>query len=96
MPERAIDVNWANDVGGSFTTQVDIRCTDRDGMLRDITTVLANEKVTLLGVNSSSDTKYNEARVVVTLEVKNINVLSKTMNRLSNLKGVEEVIRILQ
>lgn len=95
-PERTIDVNWSNDVGGSFTTQVDIRCQDRDGMLRDITTVLANEKVTLLGVNSSSDTKYNEARVVVTLEVKDIGALSKTMSRLSNLKGVEQVTRILQ
>ena len=95
-PERAIDVNWSNDVGGGFTTQVDIRCVDRDGMLRDITTVLANEKVALLGVNSSSDTKFHVARVVVTLEVKNLDILSKTMNRLSNLKGVEEVTRILQ
>ena len=95
-PERAIDVNWSSDVGGGFATQVDIRCADRDGMLRDITTVLANEKVAVLAVNSSCDTKFHTARVIVSLEVKDLTVLSKTMSRLSNIKGVEEVTRILQ
>ena len=37
---------------------------DRSGLLRDITTILANEKVNVLGVASRSDTKQQLATIV--------------------------------
>lgn len=48
---------------------------DRSGLLRDITTILANEKVNVLGVASRSDTKQQLATIDMTIEIYNLQVL---------------------
>ncbi|WP_026377502.1 GTP diphosphokinase [Aestuariibacter salexigens] len=93
-PERQIEVNWVSDVQSSFRADLDIFCSDRDGILRDITTVLANEKAALLGVNSLSDTQYHTAKIKLTIEVKDLNALSRTMSKLRLVKGVVDVVRL--
>ncbi|MFT5676705.1 MAG: GTP pyrophosphokinase [Paraglaciecola sp.] len=92
-PERQIDVNWASNVSAAFQTYLEVYCSDRVGILRDITTVLANERAGLLGVNSSSDTRLDSAKIRLTLEVKDLDSLSKTVIRLQQLKGVTDVVR---
>ena len=92
-PERQIDVNWASNVKAAFKTELDVYCIDRDGILRDITTVLANEKVGLLGVNSLSDTNKHTAKIKISLEVKDLNSLAKTMVKIQQIKGISEVLR---
>ena len=93
-PERQIDVNWASDVKAAFKTEIQIFCADRDGILRDVTTVLANEKVGLLGVNSLSDTNKHTAKIKLSLEVKDLNSLAKTMVKIQQIKGVSDVLRV--
>jgi GTP pyrophosphokinase len=92
-PERQIDVNWASNVQAAFRTDIDIFCADRDGILRDVTTVLANEKVALLGVNSLSNTSQHTAKIKLSLEVKDLNSLAKTMTKILQIKGVSDVLR---
>ncbi|MFQ3198101.1 MAG: GTP pyrophosphokinase [Paraglaciecola sp.] len=92
-PERQIDVNWASKISAAFQTYIEVFCTDRDGILRDITTVLANEKIGLLAVISSSDVTKGTARIKLTLEVKDLQSLSRTIDRLQLLKGVSDVLR---
>jgi len=93
-PERQIDVNWASNVKASFKTEIQVSCADRDGILRDVTTVLANEKIGLLGVNSLSNTSQHTAKIKLSLEVKDLNSLAKTMTKLLQIKGVSDVARI--
>ncbi|GAB5379145.1 MAG: GTP diphosphokinase [Aliiglaciecola sp.] len=93
-PERQIDVNWSNDLLSSFLTELDVYTVDRDGILRDITTILANDKVTLLGVNSLSNTKDHTAKIKLTLEVKDLNSLSRVTAKLRQIKGVSDVKRL--
>ncbi|MBC3766864.1 GTP diphosphokinase [Neptunicella marina] len=93
-PERYIEVNWASEHTGQFETNIEVICNDRDGLLRDITTVLANEKVGLLGVNSLSNPKDNSARIQLKLEVKDLNSLAKMMARLDKINAVQAVRRI--
>jgi GTP pyrophosphokinase len=92
-PERAIEVNWSQDLQVTFETTVTLRCIDRDGMLRDITTVLANEDVTLLGVQSKSDKAAMRARIQLTVEVKDADTLRKTLSKLQQIQGVMDVQR---
>lgn len=92
-PERQIEVNWASEIADSFQTEISIFSADRDGILRDITTVLANEKVGLLGVNSISNTSDHTAHIKLKLDVKNLNSLSKTIASIRRIKGVSDVIR---
>ncbi|WP_299080980.1 GTP diphosphokinase [uncultured Paraglaciecola sp.] len=93
-PERQIEVNWASNLQAAFQTKVDVLCDDRSGVLRDVTTVIANEQVSLLGVNSSTDTKLNRAKIELKLEVKDLRLLSKAMSRLQLIKGVTDVIKV--
>ena len=92
-PEREIEVNWAGELQVGFETTIAIYCSDRDGMLRDITTVLANEQVGLLGVNSLSDKHAMSAVIHLSVEVKNAAILSKTLNKLRQVQGVVDVKR---
>lgn len=92
-PERQIDVTWVSDIKARFNAQIEVLCADRDGILRDITTVLVNEKITLLGVNSDSDTNKHTARINLRVELSDKALLSRVIERLSGLKGVEYVRR---
>ena len=93
-PERQIEVDWASNLQVAFQTKVAVKSTDRAGVLRDVTTVLTNEKVSLLGVNSSSDTKSNTAKIELSIEVKNLTTLLKTINRLQAVKGVIDAFKV--
>lgn len=93
-PERMLEVNWAGAPRGAFQTEVDIRCVDRDGILRDITTVLANEKIGLLAVNSHSNHRDHSARIVLKIEVKDLSGLARMMARVKQINGVHEIKRI--
>ena len=93
-PERQIDVKWASNLQAAFQTKLYVLSDDRAGVLRDVTTVIANERVSLLGVNSISDTKLNRAKIELNLEVKDLSSLSKAMSRLQLIKGVTEVLKV--
>ena len=92
-PERQIEVNWSESLKVGFETGVDIYCHDRTGLLRDITTVLANENVPLLGVNSLSDKNRQTALITISIEVLDLDTLSKVLSRLRQLKGVTDARR---
>ena len=92
-PERQIEVNWSEELKVGFETSVDIFCHDRTGLLRDITTVLANENVPLLGVNSLSDKHRQTALITISIEVQDLDTLSKVLNRLRQLKGITDAKR---
>lgn len=92
-PERLIDVNWASELSGGFRTELEVYSADRDGILRDITTVLANDKIGLLGVNSLSNTNDHTAKIKLSLEVKDLHSLSRAITKILRVKGVSEVVR---
>ena len=92
-PERQIEVNWSQELKVGFETGIDIFCHDRTGLLRDITTVLANENVPLLGVNSLSDKNRQTALITISIEVQDLDTVSKVLTRLRQLKGVTDAKR---
>lgn len=92
-PERGIEVNWAHDLQDKFQVVLDVICWDRDGILRDLTTVLSNEKAGLLAVETMAQKDDQTARVKLTIEVKNLNSLARTMKRIQNVPSVIEVVR---
>ncbi|KXJ61259.1 MAG: (p)ppGpp synthetase [Alteromonas sp. Nap_26] len=92
-PERQIEVNWSEELKVGFETSIDIFCHDRTGLLRDITTVLANENVPLLGVNSLSDKNRQTALITISIEVQDLEAVSKVITRLRQLKSVTDAKR---
>jgi GTP pyrophosphokinase len=66
---------------------------DRSGLLRDITVVLANEKINLNGVNTATDERDGIARMSLTLEISDIGQLSRVLTKIGQLPNVVEAHR---
>jgi len=90
--ERLIEVNWGADTGQAYPVDVEILAYDRAGLLRDITSLLANEKVNVLGVSTVTD-KQQVAHMTFTLDIPNIEILSRILALLDQIPNVSEVRR---
>lgn len=93
-PERGIDVRWGECYAGGFSLTVRVVAADRSGLLRDITTLLANEKINVLGVKSHSDTKQQTAVIDMNMEIYNIDTLSRVLGKLNQLDDILEAKRL--
>ncbi|HXK57038.1 MAG TPA: ACT domain-containing protein, partial [Gammaproteobacteria bacterium] len=74
---------------------VDIRVVagDRKGLLRDISSILTNEEVFVIGVSTQSNRKTDQANMRFTVEVANMRQLSRILEKISQLPDVIEVHR---
>lgn len=91
---RLIEVEW----GGfgsdtAYPVDIEIEAIDRQGLLIDVYTVLSNEKINVLASNTLSDPKMHTARIDVTLEITDIDQLSRVLGRINQLPNVMEVRR---
>jgi len=93
-PERVVESIWGENYASGFHINIRIVAGDRNGLLRDITTVLANEKISVLGVSSRADTKKQLATIDMEIELHNVESLSKILARLAKLDDVIEAKRL--
>lgn len=93
-PERVVESLWGENYASGFRISIRILASDRSGLLRDITTVLANDKISVLGVSSRTDTKKQLATIDMEIELNNVQVLSKILARLAKLDDVIEAKRL--
>jgi GTP pyrophosphokinase len=91
-PERVIETEWG--LTGSdtvFPVDIFIQASDRQGLLRDISEVLAREKINVTGVNTLSN--KGSARMVFTAEIMSTGQLQKALASIAEVKGVLEARR---
>jgi GTP pyrophosphokinase len=79
----------------TYPADIEIEAIDRQGLLIDIYSVLANEKINILATNTLSDKKSHSARIDLTLEVADIDQLSRVLSRINQLPNIVEVRRKL-
>jgi GTP pyrophosphokinase len=92
--DRLIAVEWTSKTAATYPVDVMIEAIDRPGLLRDITSVLANENVNVIAVNTRSDKKHNTAQMELTVEIENVGELSRVLTRIGQLSNVYDVRRI--
>lgn len=93
-PERIVDAVWGETYSSGYSLVVRVTANDRSGLLRDITTILANEKVNVLGVSSHSDTKRQLATIDMDIEIYNQQVLSRVLARLNQVPDIIDAKRL--
>ncbi|VDZ52457.1 GTP pyrophosphokinase [Serratia odorifera] len=93
-PERIVDAVWGESYSSGYSLVVRVTANDRSGLLRDITTILANEKVNVLGVASRSDTKKQVATIDMDIEIYNQQVLGRVLAKLNQLPDVIDAKRL--
>jgi GTP pyrophosphokinase len=91
--DRLIEVEWGDDTEEGYVVEIAVEAYDRSGLLRDITSVLANEKINLNGVNTATDQHDGIARMRLTLEIADIGQLSRVLTKIGQLPNVVEARR---
>ena len=86
--ERLIEVQW--DMVGKETYPVDVLIDsfDRPGLLRDIMAIMANEKINLRAATVDTKQSEHKAMVSATIEIANIDQLSRVLARIEQLPNV--------
>jgi GTP pyrophosphokinase len=89
--ERLVLVSWD---GGEATYPIPVRIKafDRDGLMKDVSTLIANERVNMPAVKV--ETHRNVAVFDLVLEVHDLPQLSRILDRLENLPNVLEAQRV--
>jgi GTP pyrophosphokinase len=91
--ERLIEVDWGTPVERIYPVHIRIRAWDREGLLRDIATVIAEERVNMRKVSSANTQKTNLATLTATLEITAMSQLVRILDRIERLPNVIEVRR---
>ncbi|MCC5826360.1 GTP diphosphokinase [Alkalimonas sp.] len=95
-PERVVDANWGDQYASGYAVDIRILAHDRNGLLRDITSILANEKANVTQMNSHSNIKEQSVVITMTLELYNQDSLNKLLSKISQVSDVIEARRCHQ
>lgn len=91
--ERIIKVEWGAAPESTYSVNIIIEAYDRYGLLKDITTLLDSEKINISALNTLSDKRKNTVDMVITIEVRSYNELSRVLARLNQLPNVASARR---
>jgi GTP pyrophosphokinase len=91
-PERMLQVEWSSAEHELMEVELVVFAYDRRGLVRDITDVVAQEHLSIEGMNTLTD-EDRIARVAFRLGVANLEQLEKLTKRLQGVPNVSEVRR---
>ncbi|MFN0092159.1 MAG: RelA/SpoT family protein [Acidimicrobiales bacterium] len=92
--DRLVDVEWDVDHGGRFVASIEVRAFDRTGLLRDVTTVLAEHHINIL---SCATTTHPDrvSKMRFEFDLGDPSHLASLVNALRGVKGVYLTRRVL-
>ena len=94
-PERMVEVSWGSGKSMAYPVDIVIEAYDRPGLLGDITTLLSNESINVLAANTLTNKSEHTAKMKLTLEIINIDSLSRLLGKIEQLPNVTDVRRQL-
>ena len=91
-PERLVPVTWGDRGEDTFPVTIRVHAWDRVGFLKDVSTLLADQKVNIISVLTTTHGDRT-VTLLVTVEVEGIGQLSKILQKLEGIRDVYEVRR---
>ena len=92
-PDRIIEVDWGSSDSATYPADLTLRAYDRSGLIRDISTILADEGANVTDMKSKTDRKTLETVMEISVEIRDLPTLSATIARLEQLSNVITVQR---
>jgi GTP pyrophosphokinase len=92
-PERVLKVDWSTADDGALTVQLAVSAYDRRGLLRDLTDVLAVERLSIDAVTSRTDHDTGIAYFALSVAVNDLEQLARVLRRLAAVPNVIETRR---
>jgi len=87
-PERILEVSWGKADSGSYPVELRLRAFDRSGLIRDISSVLADAEVNITGMQTRSEKKTMETVMDIGMEIPDLPTLSTVISKLEALPNV--------
>ncbi len=91
--ERVVEVTWGVDKEYTYPMTVQLHAFDRKGLLKDVSSVFADEKVNVLEMKTKTHTEDQSVHMEVLVEVLGLEVMSKLLAKLDQLPNVLSVKR---
>lgn len=91
--ERVIEVDWGASSDAIYPAELSLQAFDRQGLLRDISTVLSDEKLSVDNVQSNTNKRTMQVEMSLSVSVPGLPALSRVMTRLEQLPNVTSVRR---
>ena len=93
-PDRIIEVSWGDAPQDTYPVEIEIKAYDRSGLLRDITTMLANARIDVVAVNTLSDKHTHTATMRLTVEITGLAALGNLLAKITRLSNVLSAVRV--
>ncbi|MFN3715174.1 MAG: ACT domain-containing protein, partial [Thiobacillus sp.] len=90
-PARMLPAQWGIEAGAAYEVEILVKAFDRQGLLRDISDVIAKDKLDVLRVNTESRDEFATMRL--TVRVRELAQLSRLLLRLQHVQNVIEARR---
>jgi len=87
-PERVLSVEWGRAGEQGFEVDVALEAYDRRGLVRDVSGLLTDEKISIVRMATETDRSTNIARIDVTITIRDLEELSRLLTRLKSLPNV--------
>ncbi len=87
-PERLLQVGWGRSAGRRFPVEITIHAMDRKGLLRDVTTLVADEKINIERLVSRGDPGQGSADLALRVSISGLEELTRLLTRLGALPGI--------
>jgi GTP pyrophosphokinase len=92
--ERLLDADWSIDARDTWRAVIAISARDRQGLLRDISGLVSSQGLDIVVVTTESRPKTQQAEVRFTVEVHNLDQMSRLLGQLEALPGVKSAVRV--
>jgi GTP pyrophosphokinase len=93
-PERVLQVEWTTTNGRTPSVELSVSAYDRRGLVRDITDVLAFERLSIEAMTTTTDRGAGTAHVLVTVGVDDLEQLVRVLKRLAAVPNVIHARRL--
>ena len=93
-PERVLHVEWTATNGSSPSVELSVSAYDRSGLVRDITDVLAFERLSIEAMTTTTDRGAGTAHVLVTVAIGDLEQLARVLKRLTAVSNVIHARRL--
>ncbi|MCA0402930.1 MAG: GTP diphosphokinase [Proteobacteria bacterium] len=91
--QRFLQVNWGTATKEHYLVDITVKAFDRNGLLKDVTSLLSNEKAHVYALQSQINKEDNTAFLKLTVEIDGIHGLSRLLSKLGQIPNVLEARR---
>lgn len=92
-PERIVEIGWGKQDTGVYPVDLTLHAFDRSGLIRDITSVLADDHANVIDLKSHTDKKSMQVVMDISIEISDLPTLSMAITRLEQIPNVVSVRR---